>query len=76
MTALYFHCSDDEHVLMDRTGRAMNLSEAREHAERLVRTYVMTPSSEDWRNWILHVTDDLGTEIFELPFATIVGQLH
>jgi uncharacterized protein DUF6894 len=76
MTALYFHCSDDEHVLVDRTGSAMNISEAREHAERLVRTYVMTPSVEDWRNWILHVTDDLGTEIFELPFAAVLGRLH
>ncbi|KJC35382.1 hypothetical protein UP10_16210 [Bradyrhizobium sp. LTSPM299] len=76
MTALYFHCSDDEHVLVDRTGAAMNLSEAREHAERLVRTYVMIPSAEDWRNWILHVTDDLGDEVFELPFAAVLGQLH
>jgi hypothetical protein len=76
MTAVYFHCSDDEHVLVDRDGAAMNLSEAREHAERLVRTYVMTPSVEDWRNWILHVTDDLGTEMFELPFAAVLGRLH
>ncbi|WP_426434115.1 DUF6894 family protein [Bradyrhizobium genosp. P] len=76
MTALYFHCSDDEHVLLDRKGAAMNISEAREHAEQLVRTYVMTPSAEDWRNWILHVTDDLGTEIFELPFTAVLGQLH
>ena len=76
MTALYFHCSDDEHVLVDRKGSAMNLSEAREHAERLVRSFVMIPSAEDWRNWILYVTDDLGDELFELPFAAVLGKLH
>ena len=76
MTAVFFHCSDDQHVLLDRNGAAMNLSEAREHAERLVRSYVMTPSAEDWRNWVLHVTDDLGDELFELPFTDVLGQLH
>ncbi|KWV55562.1 hypothetical protein AS156_05790 [Bradyrhizobium macuxiense] len=76
MTAVFFHCSDDQHVLLDRSGAAMNLSEAREHAERLVRSYVMTPSAEDWRNWVLHVTDDLGDELFELPFTDVLGQLH
>ena len=76
MTAVYFHCSDDQHVLLDRNGAAMNLSEAREHAEQLVRSYVMMPSAEDWRNWVLHVTDDLGDELFELPFTAVLGQLH
>jgi hypothetical protein len=76
MTAVYFHCSDDQHVLLDRSGTAMNLAEAREHAECLVRSFVMTPSAEDWRNWVLHVTDDLGDELFELPFADVVGRLH
>jgi len=76
MAAVYFHCSDDQHVLLDRYGSAMNLSEAREHAEQLVRSYVMMPSAEDWRNWVLHVTDDLGDELFELPFTTVLGRLH
>jgi len=76
MSAVYFHCSDDQHVLLDRNGAAMDLAEARVHAERLVRAYVMTPSAEDWRNWVLHVTDDLGDEIFDLPFATVLGALH
>ncbi|VIO74248.1 hypothetical protein CI1B_51330 [Bradyrhizobium ivorense] len=76
MPAVYFHCSDDQHVILDRAGAAMNLAEARLHAERLVRSYLMTPSAEDWRNWVLHVTDDLGDEIFELPFVDVLGELH
>ena len=76
MLAVYFHCSDDTHLLVDREGAAMNLAEARVHAERLVRSYVTAPSAEDWRNWVLHVTDELGDEIFELPFADVLGQLH
>lgn len=76
MSAIFFHCSDDQHVLLDRKGTAMDLAEARVHAERLVRSYVMLPSAEDWRNWVLHVTDDLGEEIFDLPFTTVLGELH
>ncbi|WGR96665.1 MULTISPECIES: hypothetical protein [unclassified Bradyrhizobium] len=76
MSAVFFHCSDDQYVLLDRNGAAMDLAEARDHAERIVRSYVMTPSAEDWRNWVLHVTDDLGDELFELPFTAVLGELH
>jgi hypothetical protein len=75
MTEVYFHCSDDQHVLIDQSGAAMDLVEARDHAERLIRSYVMTPSAEDWRSWILHVTDELGDELFHVPFASVLS-LH
>jgi hypothetical protein len=54
----------------------MDLREAREHAERLVHSFVMTANTEDWRNWVVHVTDDLGEELFALPFTYVLGQLH
>jgi len=76
MSAVFFHCSDDQYVLLDRNGATMDLAEAREHAERIVRSSVMTPSAEDWRNWVLHVTDDLGDQLFELPFTAVLGELH
>jgi len=76
MTELYFHCSDDEHVLIDENGAAMDLAEAHEQAERLVRSLIMSPSVEDWRSWVLHVTDELGDEIFIVPFAHLLGRLH
>ena len=76
MTEVYFHCSDAEHFFVDRRGSAMNLNEARAHAERLIRSLVMTPCAEDWRQWIMHVTDHQGEEIFALPFNSILGRLH
>ena len=76
MTEVYFHCSDTEHFFVDRRGCAMELEEARAHAERLVRSLVMTPCAEDWRHWVMHVTDNQGEEIFDLPFKSILGKLH
>jgi hypothetical protein len=32
------------------------------------------PNSEDWRSWILHVSDDLGDELFIVPFAFALGK--
>ena len=76
MTELYFHCTDAQHVLIDECGVAMDLAEAREYAESLGRSLIMTPSEEDCRGWILHVTDELGEEIFVLPFTSVLGKLH
>jgi hypothetical protein len=76
VSEVYFHCSDAEHVIFDRRGAAMNLTEAREHAERLVRSFLTMPGAEDWRVWALYVTDDLGEEVFVLPFASVLGKPH
>ncbi|MBV8927168.1 MAG: hypothetical protein JOZ74_17530 [Bradyrhizobium sp.] len=77
MTDVFFHCSDDEHVLIDRSGAAIkDWVEACEHAERLVRSYIMTANAEDWRNWVVHVTDERGDEIFALPFTSVLGRPH
>jgi hypothetical protein len=77
MTELYFHCSDAEHVTIDRCAAAVDdLAEARAHAHCFVRSLIMTPSEEDWRDWVLHVTDELGEEVFVLPFASVLGEPH
>jgi hypothetical protein len=76
VTEVYFHCSDAEHAIVDRRGVAMDLREAREHAEGLVHAFVMSASTEDWRNWVIHATDELGEELFALPFMHIIGRLH
>jgi hypothetical protein len=76
MTEVYFHCSDAEHFIADPRGAAMDLSEVRAHAEQLVRSLVMTSGAEDWRDWVMHVTDDLGEELLALPFSSILGRLH
>lgn len=76
MTEVYFHCSDAEHLFIGQRSATMDISEACEHAESLVRSLLMTPNAEDWRNWAVHVTDELGEEIFVLPFASVLGKLH
>jgi hypothetical protein len=76
VTEVYFHCTDAENFIIDRRGAAMNFTEAREHAERLVRSFLVSHNAEDWRAWALYVTDDLGEEVFILPFACVLGKLH
>ena len=77
MAQLFFHCSNDDGVWIDRRLAAANdLSEAMEQATRVVRSLVMAPSSEDWRNWTLHASDDFGYEVFAMPFASVLGKAH
>jgi hypothetical protein len=77
MTHVYFQCRDSRGMLVDRYGAAVDdLAEARDHAACLVRSLTMTQSSEDWRNWVLHVSDDLGDELFVVPFALVLGKPH
>ena len=77
MSRIYFHCSNADGVFIDRCGAAMsNLEEAQAHAAVVVRSLIMTPSEEDWRSWVLHVSDDFGDEIFDLPFASLLGKPH
>ena len=77
MAQVYFHCSNTQEVLVDRRGAAIgDLTEACEHADAVVRSLIMAPSLEDWRDWVLHVSDDEGDEIFNVPFASVLGKLH
>jgi len=66
-----------EGVWVDRRGAAVgNLTEAHEQAALVVRSLLMAPSAEDWRDWVLHVSDELGEEIFAMPFASVLGKPH
>ncbi|WP_454627040.1 DUF6894 family protein [Bradyrhizobium cenepequi] len=77
MSQFYFHCSHAKGVLVDRCGAAVaDLVEARDHATSVVRSLLTTRGSEDWRDWVLHVNDDLGEEIFVMPFAFVLGKPH
>jgi len=77
MPSVFFHCANEEHEFAARRSVAIdNLVEACEHAHRIVRSYVMTASEEDWRGWVLYATDELGEEIFTVPFASVLGKLH
>ncbi len=77
MAQVYFHCSGPGRVLMDQCGADVgDLTEAREYGARVVQSLITIPSPEDWRQWSLQVRDDLGGEIFVVPFVSILGKPH
>jgi uncharacterized protein DUF6894 len=75
MAQVYFHCSNARGVLTDRCCTAVgDLAEARDHAASAVRSLIMMSRPEDWRGWVMHVSDDLGEEIFIMPFVFVLGK--
>ena len=77
MTQVYFHCSNAKKVFVDRRGAVVDdLAEARDHATSFVQSLTKTRSLEEWRDWVLHVSDDLGDELFVVPFAFVLGKPH
>jgi hypothetical protein len=74
---VYFHCSNTQGVTTDRSRAAVgDMTDARDHAACMMRSLVMAVNAEDWRDWVLHASDDLGDEIFVMPFASLLGRLH
>jgi len=77
MTQVYFHCSNARKVFVDRRGAVVNdLAEARHHAIQVVQSLTKTRSIEDWHDWVVHVSDDLGDELFVVPFALFLNSEH
>lgn len=77
MAQVYFHCSNTHGVMIDRSGAAVgDMTDARDHAACMMRSLIMSANAEDWRDWVLHASDELGEEIFVMPFASLVGRLH
>ena len=77
MTDVYFHCSSNGRLLPRRQVVAVeSLTQARDYAACVVRSLLTTPGMEDWRTWILHASDELGDELFIVPFAFVVGKPH
>ncbi len=77
MSRMYFHCANDRGALIDPVGIELGgLAEACDHAGKVVQALIGTPTMEDWRGWTLHVTDDHGDDLFELPFASALSKPH
>jgi hypothetical protein len=53
-----------------------DLVEAHQYASCFMHALIMEPNSEDWRGWIMHISDDAGYEILTLPFASMLGKPH
>jgi hypothetical protein len=77
MAQVYFHCSSSRAIRVDRFGAAVSdLAEARDHAACMVRALIMEKGAEDWRDWVLHVSDDFNDELFAVPFSSVLGKPH
>jgi hypothetical protein len=75
MTQVYFHCSNAKKVIVDHRGAVVDdIAEARDQATRVVRSVTGERSLEDWRDWVLHVSDDQGDELFVVPFMFVLGK--
>jgi hypothetical protein len=75
MTQVYFHRSNTKKVFADRRGAVVDdLAEARDHATRVVQSFTNELSLEDWRYWVMHVSDDQNDELFVVPFAFVSGK--
>jgi hypothetical protein len=77
MAQVYFHCSSPREVRVDESGVAVSdLAEARDYAACVVRSLIMENRAQDWRDWVVHVSDDFDEEIFEVPFSSVLGKPH
>jgi len=75
MTQVYFHCSNARKVFVDHRGAVVDdLVEARDHANRVVQSFMSERNLEDWRHWVLHVSNDQGDELFVVPFSFVLGK--
>ena len=77
MAQVYFHCSSSREVRVDQFGAVVSsLAEARDRAASVVRSLIMERSAEDWRDWVVRVSDDFDDEIIEIPFSSVLGKPH
>jgi hypothetical protein len=77
MAQVYFHCSNTRKVFVDCHGAVVDdIAEARDHATRVVQSFTNERSVKDWRDWVLHVSDDRGDELFIVPFTFVLRKPH
>jgi hypothetical protein len=77
VTEVYLHCSSARKTLIDGYRLEVgDLVEAHDYAACVVRALIMEPGAEDWRGWVMHVADEMGDEIFTLPFTSVLGKPH
>ena len=77
MAQIYFHCSSPQGVLLDRRGSEVeDMVEAAQCAAGVVQILVSSTLPEDWRDWVLHASDEDGEEIFAMAFSAQLGKPH
>jgi hypothetical protein len=77
MAQVFLHYATPQGVVLNqRVAKVNDLTEVRAYAVQSVQALISAPTLEDWRQWILHVRDDLGSELFAVPFASLLGEPH
>ncbi len=77
MVQAVFRCSNAQgHVIDGRVATVDDLIEAREYATRVAQSLIASRTLRDWRNCYMSVRDDLGEELFVMPFSPIIGKPH
>jgi len=77
MAQIYFHYSGAEGMQIDRHGSDTDDPlQACEDALRTVQMLIATATLEDWRHWVLHISDEEGARLFDIPFSTLLGKPH
>ena len=77
MAQVILYYATPQGVLVNRSAAEVNdLPEPREYIAACIQRLISVPSLEDWRNWILYVSDELGEELFAMPFSLFLGKPH
>jgi hypothetical protein len=77
MAQLYFHYSSSDKVVLNACERHVDsVADAREQAAQIVRSLIAKPGPEDWRDWVVHVTDHDDYEILSMSFSSQIGKPH
>lgn len=77
MPQVSFCCSNSRGILFDRREAEVNdLFQAREYAITTIRSLIATAPMKDWHHCRLHAQDELGEELFVMPFWSILTKPH
>jgi hypothetical protein len=77
MAQVFLQYSTPRGVVFYQTVTKVNgVTELRDYALQSAQSLITAPSLEDWRHWTVHARDDLGLELFALPFVSLLGEPH
>ena len=78
MAQFYFHFTSSDDIVVDRRGTELeDMAEAHARALDAARSLMTVASGlHDWRDWLVHVTDEEGDDVLVLPFTFARGKLH
>jgi len=77
MAQIFLHYATPRGIVLSQSvTEVRDLTELREYAVQSAQSFISGPNLVDWRHWVLHVRDDLGSELFAVPFASLLGEPH